>query len=155
MTDLFVIDTNVLVLMKRYTPRDLHPSIWEAMEKLVRDGRILMPRDVLEELDRVEDELAPWAKRQDGFVEEPTEADIEIVTEISDTYPLWVDGQQNAADPWVIAHAYRLGAIVVTDERAKGPGAPQKNLKIPNVAAPYGVRCITLNELGRLEGWQF
>ncbi|WP_213573258.1 DUF4411 family protein [Rhodococcus sp. USK13] len=153
--DTYLVDTNVIVLMKRYTPRDLHPSLWQAVEALVSDGRLMIPREVLEELDRVEDELAPWAKRMDGFVDEPTLEDIQIVADISAAHPGWVVGQQNGADPWVVAQAYRLGSVIVTDERAKGPNTADKNLKIPNVAAKYNVECINMNDLGRREGWVF
>ncbi|WP_458681968.1 DUF4411 family protein [Prescottella equi] len=153
--DRYVIDTNALVYLNMYTPEDIHPSIWRAVEKLIAEERAIIPRDVLDELGRVEDVLAPWAKGLAGFVQEADDADVGVVAEISESYPGWVSGTQNAADPWVIAHAARMDALIVTNERAKGPGAADHNLRIPNIAVKYDIECVTLNDLGRREGWRF
>lgn len=150
-----MIDTNALIYLNQYTPRDIHPSIWRAFEKLIAEDRALIPRDAYDELGRVDDGLSPWAKALSGFVAEPTIDDIHLVAEISDAHPDWVNGQKNAADPWVIAQAKRLGAHIVTNERARGPNAADANLGIPNVASEHGVDCINLNALGRREGWRF
>ncbi|WP_198036892.1 DUF4411 family protein [Nocardia sp. BMG51109] len=99
--------------------------------------------------------MSNWAKRLDYFIDEPSQEDVDLVQKISDRYPNWVFEQQNAADPWVIAHACRRKAFVVTDERAKGPGTADRNLKIPNVAAEFQVSCINPIELARRECWRF
>ncbi|MCA2210570.1 DUF4411 family protein [Nocardia rosealba] len=152
----YIIDTNVIVLLNRYTPRSVFPSVWSAWEALIADGRAFMPREVLEELDKqVGDGLALWCKSFSGFIEEAQLPDVSVVQQIAARYPGWVQGDQNGADPWVIAHAHRHSGVVVTDEKAKGLNVAEKNLKIPNVAKDFGVECIPPIELALREGWQF
>lgn len=155
MSDLYALDTSTLVTVNREMPKDIHVSLWDAIEELITDGRLYMPRDAFEELGRVDDDLVRWAKSFDGFVVDPTDAEVLTVTGISARYTGWVEEQQNAADPWLIAHCLEFSRVLVTQERPKGPGAIAKNMKIPNVAAAYGVECTNFNGLARAEGWSF
>jgi hypothetical protein len=75
--------------------------------------------------------------------------------DVGTKFPGWVEEQQNAADPWLVAHCAEHGRLVVTQERRKGLGTASKNMKIPNVADVYGVDCINFNGLARAEGWSF
>lgn len=55
----------------------------------------------------------------------------------------------------MIAAAHTREAVVVTDERLAGLTADERNLRIPNIAAEFGVGCIGPVELVRREGWRF
>lgn len=155
MGPVYCIDTNIIVILERYLPSDVHPGIWRQMEDLITEGRAHIPREAFEELTRVDDGCATWATGQEGFVEEPTDVHVIAVAGITSAHPGWVQDRTNAADPWVVAHAEVGGYVIVTDERPKGPGVSDRNLKIPNVAGEFGLTCINLNDLARAEGWRF
>ncbi|RIK10762.1 MAG: hypothetical protein DCC49_02230 [Acidobacteria bacterium] len=139
----------------RVYPRDVFPGVWESIETLVVEGRAVIPREVLDELERHDPDAYEWAKGLDDFVVEPDDHEIAIVAEIAENHPDWVQGRKNAADPFVVANASGHGRIVVTHERRRGPGVLDHNLGIPNVADEYDLECISLQELARREQWQF
>lgn len=114
-----------------------------------------MPQEVRIELGGVEDTCVEWAESLDGFIQQTTLAEIKIVERITTRHPGWVTPRENAADPFVIAHAAVFGHVIVTDERRKGPGTLAHNLGIPNVADEYDVECLTFVDLARREGWRF
>jgi Domain of unknown function (DUF4411) len=94
-----------------------------------------MPKFVYEELLRIDDHCAPWAKGIAGFVVEATDDEFDIVATITADHPDWVQEQKNAADPWIVARATVLGGVILTHERMRCPGVTEANLAIPNVAA--------------------
>lgn len=151
----YTIDTNIIVTLNREQPRDIYASVWGALEALIADRRCFMNREAFEELKDVDDECAPWAKAQEGFVQETTEGELAVVGAITTQHPGWVQETKNAADPFVIAQAFEQERVVVTFERWKGPGTEDRNLKIPNVAGEWSVECIKFQELARREGWVF
>jgi hypothetical protein len=155
MVTTYSIDTCVIVFANREMPRDIHRSLWDALENLIRNDRAFMHREAYEELKRVDDECAPWANTFGNFIQEVTEAEMSLVQRIGTVHPQWVRETANAADPFIIAHACIGSHVVVTQERAKGPGVIDKNLKIPNVCQELNIPCINLNSLARGEGWQF
>lgn len=155
MSDLYAVDTNIIVWLNREQPRDIYPSVWARMEELIADGRAVMPREVHEELKRIDDICAPWAKQQPNFIVEPDAAELAIVASITNAHPTWVQDQANSADPFLIAHAAERGLVVVTLETRKGAGVLDHNLKIPNVADEWNVDCRNFRDLARSEGWVF
>jgi len=50
-------------------------------------------------------------------------------------------------DPWLIAKAKTLGATLVTQEATVVPNS--KKVKVPNICAEFGVRCITTFDMLR------
>ena len=93
-----------------------------------------MNREAYEELVNVDDECAPWARAQDGFVLDTTDDELAVVDSITRDHTGWIQESKNAADPFVIAQAVEQELVIVTFERRKGPGTEDHNLKIPNVA---------------------
>jgi hypothetical protein len=58
----YCIDTCALIdLWRRHYPPDVFPGLWEDIERLVNQGRLIAPREVLEELRGVDDEILEWA----------------------------------------------------------------------------------------------
>lgn len=111
--------------------------------------------DVLDELARGGDELHEWARKYDGFVCDVTQDEVAIVTEISRLFPGWVQGDFNAADPWLVAHATVESREIVTEEKMAGPGVIDKNQKVPNVAQRMGIDSVSFFGLARSESWSF
>jgi hypothetical protein len=151
----YSIDTSVVVFINREMPRDIHEGLWMALEDLITSRRAFLAREAYEELRRVGDACAPWAKSFDGFICDATNDEVTAVTAIARSHLDWVAGSVNHADPWVIAHAQVYKRTVVTQETLKGHGTVDKNLKIPNVCAELGVPCRNLNALARDERWRF
>lgn len=122
------------------------------MESAAMTAEVCICEIAHHELERGGDDLASWAKSIDGFVCAATDAELTIVADIANAQ---AQGQRNHADPFVIAHAAHTRRIIVTEETKKGPGTLDKNQKIPNIAAEYGITCITFFEFMRAMRWSF
>lgn len=155
MSSIYTFDTNVVIRLFRELPRDVYASVWDRVEHLISDGRAHICRDACDESERIDDECAPWAKGLNGFVIEPNSDEVAKVADITRRHPDWVQETMNAADPWVVASAAVHGFVIVTQERLKGRGTTDRNLKIPNVALEESVTCLNFTDLARAEGWQF
>jgi hypothetical protein len=126
------------------------------MEALAGEGRICAPDEVLFELKRGGDDVYNWALNVSTMFIEPTPDIQQVVASIVKQYPEFVpeiskDGVW--ADPYVIATAKILDAIVVTGEKPVGPNA--RRPKIPNVCIGLSVKWIDFLQLIRLEEWHF
>lgn len=83
----YIIDTSSLIELNRHNPMDIYPGVWKNIENLVRQNRLLAPREVLNEIGRKDDILHDWAKKQRKMFVEPSKEQIEIVKEILAEYP--------------------------------------------------------------------
>jgi len=151
----YTLDTNIVVNMHRLYPRDIFPTLWVNLEDLVDVDSACICSEVLVELRRGGDDLHKWARELPGFVCELAPEEPLTVAAISGQHPDWVRGTQNAADPWLIAHAVAHERTIVSEERQAGPGVEDRNQKVPNVAGENGVECIKFFELVRRESWRF
>ncbi|PLC10811.1 hypothetical protein AUQ48_15920 [Kocuria flava] len=151
----YTLDSNILInLVQRY-PRDIFPGIWDSIEESVAQGDSCISQAVHREVDRGGDDLHEWADDLPGFVCLVTDEELATVAEIGAAHPGWVQGQLNEADPFVVAHAKHESSTVVTEEKRKGPGTHDKNLKIPNVADEHEVEVLKFFDYVRREGWSF
>ena len=151
----YTIDTNVLIDLQHRYPRDVFPSAWSSLEALIDEGRACICREVLEETKRGRDDLHKWSSTYPDFACPTTDEDITKAAEISGAYPDWVRNEKNAADPFVVAHAIETGRVIVTEERAAGPGVLNHKMKIPNVARAHGIETLTFLAFARAEKWRF
>lgn len=151
----YCFDTMIVINLHRQFPRDVWPSVWARVEGIVEAGRAFLPRQVLIELERVDDDCAPWCRNFQGFVVEAEADEVELVARIARVHGDWVTPRHNEADPWLVAHAVARGRQLVTAERMKGAGTADRNLKIPNIAAEFGATSLDFNALARQEGWSF
>ena len=143
----YCLDANVLIQawQKYYSPK-LCPDYWSVLNELGKQDRIFLPEMVYEEITRTEDELAVWLKeseipkyKMDGPV---TEA-LRSIYAANSAHQTLVDNtkSRSLADPWVIAHAMKEKATVVTKEE-KVTATNTVKIKIPNVCENMGVRWI-------------
>ena len=67
----FSADTSSLIWARWFAYlRASFPTLWQRFEALIHDGHIRVSSMVLEELERIEDELLEWARTQEAlFVE--------------------------------------------------------------------------------------
>ncbi len=156
---IYIIDTSSLIEMKDKYPIDIFPTIWEKMEELYKNNRLIAPLEVKKEIR--DDELKNWIRNKKDMFISPDDIQLEKVKDILDKFPSLVKSekpQPEEADPWLIALAIRKKEeagifskdyIIVTEESRRKPK------KLPAVANHYGIECINLIELFRKEGWRF
>jgi hypothetical protein len=161
----YVIDSCSLIELNRKYPIDIFPPVWQKIESLIESGFLVSPKEVLKEIERGDDHLKEWSKKQTKLFKDLTPRQIQIVQELLAKYPKWLneDSMVPIADPFVIALAIEMEAdaqktlietikkrIVVSEERISG-----KKTKVPYVCQEYGIECIFLIEMFRKEGWVF
>ena len=158
----YIIDTSSLVRLNKETPLDIYPSVWKNIGLLIREDRLIAPKEVFNEISRVDDQLKTWAKKQKKMFKEPTEKQIQIVRDILKKYPSLVNTESKfSADPWVIALTQELATspqmtlfaikrIVVTEEKLRG-----NRVRIPFVCEAYSIEAIDILSMFRAEGWKF
>lgn len=145
----YCIDTSAwLDGWERHYPPDVFPSLWSKLEGLVAEGRIFSSEEVYIELAKKDDELHRWMmSRKDMLI--PLTEDIQRrVVMLLGKYPRLVDTLRgrSKADPFVIATAMELDAIVVTGEVLTGK---LDKPRIPDVCEAEGIACMGFLELIR------
>jgi len=151
-----------LIELNQRHPVDVFPSVWRKIEDLINSNRLFAPREVYDEISRIDDLLFDWSKKQPKMFIEPTVEQITIVKEILSKYPslIRIDRKYDA-DPWVIAVAIemirnpqqaleKIKRIVVTEEKLRG-----NKIKIPFVCQDYSIEAIDILNMFRMEGWTF
>ncbi|WP_020599146.1 DUF4411 family protein [Spirosoma panaciterrae] len=156
---LYCLDANVLIVpWQTYYAYDICPSYWDFLNTLGERNTVFIPDDVFGELKKAEDGLYQWVKSSKIPI---MKKDVEVanclirINAANPIHKLLSDDAKNrsVADPWVIAHAMRHNACVVTKE-IKIP-LSQKRIKIPNVCENMQIPCINDFELGRNFGLTF
>jgi hypothetical protein len=159
----YCIDTSSLIEMKDKYPMDVFKSLWTNMERLIKDGRLIAPVDVGEEIKQGDDELKKWVKSQKKLFVKHDKRQMERVKDVLKDYPFLAKSEKpgvSNADPWLIAlsvvkndkekeELFQRKYIVVTEESKMKPN------RIPAVCRNYNIECINLLELFRKEGWEF
>lgn len=123
------------------------------MENSIREGVLIAPEIVLDELKRKEDDLYKWAMNQKKlFI--PLLVEIQLIhIDIINTYPKLIDSSKNRSmcDPWVISLAKHNECKVVTEE-SRGN---EKRPKIPDVCDSLGIKCLRIADLIEELNWTF
>ncbi len=115
----YCIDTCALIdLWRRYYPPDVFPGLWADIERLIRQRRLIAPREVLEELRGVDDEILEWARRFKMMFIALDEGQLREVSTILEESPGRIDPSKTKpdADPFLIALAKTMRWTVVTSE---------------------------------------
>lgn len=143
----YCLDANVLIQawQKYYSPK-LCPDYWTILNRLGKEDRIFLPQMVYEEITRTDDELAKWLKTSDipeYKIDGPVTEALRNIYSSNPAHQNLVDNVKgrSLADPWVIAHAIKENATVVTKEE-KIMAINTNKIKIPNVCDNMGVRWI-------------
>ncbi len=153
----YCLDANVLIQawQKYYSPK-ICPSYWDTLNSLGAKNIIFMPEIVYDEIVRTDDDLSKWLKTSKIPIKKIDEQVTKCLKEIYSADPnhkYLVDNTKarSLADPWVIAHALRENAIVVTKEE-KVTALNTTKIKIPNVCEKMNVSWINdfqmIEELG-------
>ena len=144
---IYCIDANVLIQawQSYYSPK-VCPSYWDVLNELGKRGVIFIPEVVYEEIEKGEDDLYEWLKKSDIPIKKIDGTVTNCLKDIYATNPnhkylVSSNGIHSKADPWVIAHAIKENAIVVTKEK-KDYIKKQTKIKIPHVCENMNVKWI-------------
>ena len=160
--NVYVIDSSSLIELNKHNAMDVFVSVWNNISQLIKNDRLVAPKEVFNEIKNYDDILTDWAKKQKKLFKYPTARQIEIVQEILKEYPALIDvTAKHSADPWVIALAmemssnpqqtlFKIKRIVVTEEKLRG-----NKVKIPFVCNQKSIASIDIVEMFRTEGWKF
>jgi len=133
---------------QRHYPRDVFPSLWTKLDELITKGEIIASEEVYVELQRKSDDLHDWIMERKQMLLPLDEAIQTRAVELLAEFPRLVDTLRgrSRADPFVIATAMELAAVVVTGEPLTGK---MDKPRIPDVCKVKGIRCITFLEMIR------
>src|SRR6266496_4270053 len=133
---------------QRYYPQDVFPSLWAKLEEPISSGQIVSSEEVYVELKKKADDLHDWIKGHKNMLVPLSEQIQRRSSELLIEYPRLVDTLRgrSMADPFVIATALELGAVVVTGEILTGK---LDKPRIPDVCQAKGVRWITFLQMIR------
>lgn len=139
---------------ERDYPKDVFPTLWEALETHIETGAIKATEEVYVEVSKKDDALHAWFKDRKEIFVPVEEAVQDIVADILSQHSRLVDTKKNRsqADPFVIATAEHLKATVVTGER---PSGKIDKPRIPDVCQARRLRCISFLEMLRELEWKF
>ncbi|MGC9222951.1 MAG: DUF4411 family protein [Terracidiphilus sp.] len=104
---IYCVDTSSLIAawQERY-PIENFPKFWDRMDALIKDGRLISPIEVFNEIKKRSDELHGWLKsrKEDMFRELDDDVQIEV-TNVLKQFPRLVADKKlrTSADPFVIA----------------------------------------------------
>lgn len=163
---IYWLDANVPISAKNGAYKfNVFPAFWGFLDAQLRAGSLCCPKMVYKEIvknERQNDELAVWCKnrREMGMSVAPNKEVQQAYRKVVDyvaTSGRWGQAEINeflrGADPWVIAHALATQGVVVTLESREHPDA--RKVRIPDVAAHFGVKCVTTIEMLELLGAKF
>jgi hypothetical protein len=160
--DVYCVDTSTLVDLRHY-PRPTFGSLWQHLETMISDERLISTDEVLVELERRDDEVYRWARQHSGVFRSPSRDVILQVQQILNDFPDWGDLASREgpwADPLVVAEAvveqrtqeaslFGSTCLVLTEER-KPPA-----LRIPLVCERYDITAVNFHEMLEREGLTF
>ena len=138
----FVLDTNILFEMNRWTPIELCPEFWQCLEQALHEGKWILLDIIVNEID-YPDTLREWCKKQKnaGHVTKIETAHRERGAEINALFPM-IDqtAQKSESDTYLIAYAETTGTIVFSREGFKKQN--ETLFKIPDVCNKLNVQRI-------------
>lgn len=152
---MYIFDTSALIgAWVRLYPPDSFPRVWDQMNTLADERRLLVPAEVFDELEAQADDLFAWVKERKEFIVLPTTRALllEARAVLADHPHLTKTGTgRGRADPFVIALAALQNCPVVTQEQGGTAAKP----RIPFVCGVRSIGCLSFLDVIRAESWRF
>lgn len=126
---------------RRHYPIKSFRPLWDKFDELIRDDRLIMPKEAAKEILNGNDELIKWFKEHIGCVRPYTVEQIQIVSEIVNKYPKvshYSKVKPVHADPFVVALAKTENIVVITYEKY---GGSKENPSIGALCQEFKVDC--------------
>jgi len=154
----YCIDTSSLIDLRRYYPRKTLGPLWDLLDDLVKQNRLIAPHEVLRELQPTDDEAHAWAKKHAAIFVPIDGEQGAALKDIQAVFP----GVSAAAkpgphaDPWCLALSLvrtRRGDDIhlISEEKL----TTTKSEKIPYVCQHFGISWARLLDVPGLEGLKF
>ena len=159
--DIYCSDASSLIDLNRHYKRSIFPGVWGKIEELAQEGRLIAPDEVRWEVERGDDELVPWVKKNRKMFRKLDQDQADVARDVIAHFPnLAKPGKFGpAADPFVVALAQvedkrqsrsllqqQFRCVVVTQEGRHG---------IPAACNHYSLIWVSLLGLFDREGWEF
>lgn len=145
-------DTSVFIDLKKSNPRSRNNDLWTILDDYLKNGGILVSKEVYFELKEVDDDLAPWLNVFSNSIIESDKMIQDHVGRLSNLYENWIDPNslKTFADPYVIALALSRQGSVVTNEKINEDHLQNPNqminqshaVRIPNICDQEGIECV-------------
>jgi hypothetical protein len=155
---IYCVDASSLIAMKRVYPRKSLGALWELIEKLVDDGRLIAPHEVLREVGKVEDDLKDWAKKRAAIFVPIDNEQGDALKQIQRSFPTINDAAKEGphADPWCVALSLvrmRKGEDIwlINEEKQ----TITRSEKIPYVCDHFKIQWERILQVPALEGLEF
>lgn len=149
----YLIDSSSIMAQKPTDsfPRLVHSSLWEAIEKSVKEKLIVTCSEIEEEV-KNDNIVGNWLGSQQCVVL-PIDDEVQLnVRKIVTEHPRMISfsgGQgSSSGDAFLIATAMKYNLPIITEEGDK------KN-HIPDICRDYGIRTVNITGLCIAEGWRF
>lgn len=168
---LYVVDTSFLIEVHKRYPRKTLPGIWKDIETLIREGRIVAPINVRDEINQQDDELKDWVNDHPAMFKALNRELLETTAFVVNKYPRTAkpsSQKPHHADPFVIGLAIKMRRLhsltpqeilVVAEEKSKlaeNPDLRDAEIeKIPDVCQKFGIPCRSHLEMFKREGFKF
>jgi hypothetical protein len=159
--DVYCIDASSLIKLKQDFRRNVFSTVWDKVEKLIQEDRLVAPNEVLEEI-KNDDVLGPWARKNKQMFKKLDQKLVERAGEVAGRFPeLAMPGRFGpAADPFVVGLARvrdqdLSGSLLSSASRCMVVTEERGTNRIPGACKHYGLTCVSLVDLFEREGWKF
>ncbi len=133
---------------------DIFPAFWNWLDTQFSKETVFSSKMVYDELIAGEDELSEWIhnRKETNYFINPNQniqsSFQDIANFVRQKYPLHqVEFFLDGADPWVIAQAKAMSAIVITHEVPVSENSTK--IKIPNICNKFKVKYLNLYQMMR------
>ena len=140
--------------MRLYS-RNVHKGLWEEIDALAASRELITCKQVANEIlaGKKDDFAKQWIINGGLFVLDEDEfVQRRVADVVNETPKLLQFGtvrKSSSGDAFLIATAIEYGLVILTEENKRSP------IKIPQVAASFGVESLSISELAEREGWRF
>ncbi|NCI48997.1 DUF4411 family protein [Sediminibacterium roseum] len=163
--NIYCIDSSAFITMHRYYPKRIMPDLWNNIDNLFKEGRIISHEFVFDEIvndSDQKDELSKFIQPYKDFFGSITQSQLSFVQEIVTLFPKLIDVncKKDQADPWIIS----LMLEIITRNTLFGSNdhyilvsaeSENSDFKIPAVCKHYNIRHLNVFEFFEDNGWSF
>ena len=161
--EIFCFDASAFIRLKNFYGQDLIPEIWQELESLFINNKIISHEIVFNELttSAKKDALSKWVSAKKIYFKKMSSTQVLHVANIVKIFPGLIDAnnEKDQADPWLIALVLEEKPkidllteekeyIVVSEESIRSPH------KIPAVCKYFGIKHFNLKEFFNYNNWQ-
>lgn len=153
----YVIDACSMICQNPASPcsRSAHKGLWEEIDALAASRELITCRQVANEIlaGKEDDPARQWIISSGLFVLDEDEFVQRKVAEVVNATPellrFGTVRKSSSGDAFLIATAIEYELVIITEESKRSP------IKIPQVAARFGVESLSISELAECEGRRF